>query len=135
KTVKSLDKGIIEYKIDGYLKAPLQPIQYVSFLSILSSTNQFITADEASSLPVSIIELEELPPNITVQRSSLKKQNIAKDWLDELNLLLNIAYNPERRHDFLVQIIETKREIEAKKKERQKLQKHATAQVKSQEKK
>ncbi|CAG8697123.1 5586_t:CDS:1, partial [Cetraspora pellucida] len=68
KTVKSLDKGIIECKIDGYLKAPLQPIQYASFPSTLSLTNQSITADEASSLPVSTIKLEELPPNATAQR-------------------------------------------------------------------
>ncbi|CAG8540373.1 3144_t:CDS:2, partial [Cetraspora pellucida] len=36
--------------INGYLKAPLQPIQYASFPSIPSSTNQSIIADEASSL-------------------------------------------------------------------------------------
>ncbi|CAG8629383.1 5600_t:CDS:1, partial [Cetraspora pellucida] len=101
KTVKSLDKGIIECKIDGYLKAPLQPIQYAFFLFIPSLTNQSITANEASFLPVSMIELEELPLNATAQRSSLKKQNIAEDRLDELNSLLNVACNPERRHDFL----------------------------------
>ncbi|CAG8498792.1 1853_t:CDS:2 [Scutellospora calospora] len=134
KTVKSLDKGIIEYKIDGYLKALLQPIQYVSFLSILSLTNQSIIADKASSLSVLMIELEEMPPNTTAQRCSLKKQNIAKDQLDELNLLLNIIHNPKRRSDFLVQITETKREIEAEKKEKQRLQKHVAIQAKSQEK-
>ncbi|CAG8733058.1 22537_t:CDS:2, partial [Cetraspora pellucida] len=102
KTVKSLDKGIIECKIDSYLKAPLQPIQYASFPSTPSSTNQSITADEASSLS-----------------------------LDELNLLLNVTCNSERRHDFLVQITKTKKEIEAEKKERQRLQKHAAAQAKN----
>ncbi|CAG8763571.1 24730_t:CDS:2, partial [Cetraspora pellucida] len=48
-----------------------------------------------------MIELEELLSNATAQRSLLKKQNIAKDQLDELNSLLNITYNPERRNMLL----------------------------------
>ncbi|CAG8851260.1 2382_t:CDS:1, partial [Gigaspora margarita] len=97
KTVRNLDKEIIENKINDYLQTPLQPLQCISFstesdkLSSLSSTLHSPISDRISStlsishsvisneISSSMIETEKIHYNATVQKSFLINQKQAKN--------------------------------------------------------
>ncbi|CAG8820340.1 10981_t:CDS:2, partial [Racocetra persica] len=83
---------------------------------------------ESDKSPITITEEPRF--NISAQKSSFIKQKTAEEKLAELNDLYSIARDSQLRHNFLVQITETKQIIKDKKKKGKKLRNHAAAQAK-----
>ncbi|CAG8838192.1 43892_t:CDS:1, partial [Gigaspora margarita] len=82
-------------------------------LAILNSINSSLSTSYSVIL---FKETETSYYNATAQKNSLAKQEDAEEQLKEFNLFYNIACDPKRHHDFLIQITETKQEIDNEKK-------------------